>query len=455
MVYNLDQMKKQNKFLFGLITIIALLLLSVIPLFADQLYDLCYFGEPMKNGEFLYVRYRNPLLEPILRTYEMYVYNPSTGKITYLQQYGEKSYLLPVVSPDRSSITYHSLIEGNDFLVTRNIISGRSTRLRFDTSGYFLFNTLHYDNETVASVLRRGVDTQAIYVIYNDLGTIKRLHTGHRFREVGFLYNGSIYYVDHVGNRLSLGVVRSDGKGRTVVAENVEFTKKAPSGEAILYSIGSQLLLYRVFNNESIGLSKHFSSEKPPLIADDGSACVVYGGDTVLLVNIPSGNVLYYLTTGGGGRGDILSRYTYYTVKDENRVFAIQYKKPGQHLREVFSDDGQGPDQGPMKLLGVSPDDRYILYQFEDRKSLKIYDRDRKEIFSKTFNFTIENVIVSPFMEFSEAIQSIYIIATSPSNDDPESVPVRELYMYNYPHRSLTAISTAEETDLAPYLRER
>jgi WD40 repeat protein len=448
-------MKRVKRYLNVLFIIIALLGLSVIPLFGDQLYDLCYFAEPMKNGEFLFVRYRNPLLDPLLRTYEMYVFNPGTGKITSLQQYGEKSYLLPVVSPDRSTITYHSLIEGNDFLVTRNIISGRSTRLRFDTSGYFLFNTLHFDNETVASVLRRGIDRQAIYVIYNDLGTIKRLYSGQKFREVGFLYNASIFYVDHVGNRLSLGVVRSDGKGRTVVAENVEYVEKAPGGEAVLYSIGTDLFLYRVFNNESIALSNTFSPGKPPLMAADGAACVVYDDDRVLLVNIPSGDVLYQLTQSSEGKSDIISRYTFYTVKDSNRVLAIHYKKPGQQLREVFT------DEGPIRLLGVSPDDRYILYQFEDRKSLRIYDRDSGDIFTKRFDFTIEDVIVSPFMEFSEAIQSIYIIATSPSGEaspsgeEAPSIPVRELYMYNYPRRSLTAISTAEDTDLEPYLRDR
>jgi hypothetical protein len=233
------------------------------------------------------------------------------------------------------------------------------------------------------------------------------------------------------------------------VAENIEYARKAPSGEAVLYSIGTDLFLYRVFNNESIELSEHFSADKLPLIADDGSACVVYDGDTVLLVNIPSGAVLYYLALGSDGQGDILSRYTFYTVKDNNQVFAIQYKKPGQQLREVFS------DKGPIHLLGVSPDDRYILYQFEDRRELRIFDRNNGEIFSKTFNFTIEEVIVSPFMEFSEAIHSIYIIAASPSDDDSESVPVRELYMYNYPRRSLIAISTAQDTDIAPYLRER
>ncbi len=438
-----------KKYLYGSLTIIAVLLMSVTPLFPDQLYDLCYFGEPMKNGEFLFVRYRNALLEPILRTYEIYVFNPSTGKITFLQQYGEKSYLLPVVSPDRSSVTYHSLIEGNDFLVTRNIIRGKSTRLRFDTSGYFLYNALHYDNETVASVLRRGVDRQAIYIIFNDLGTIKRLHSGHNFREVGFLYNRSVYYVDRIGDRLSLGVVRSDGQGRTVAAENIEYVRKAPNGEAILYSIDTDLFLYRAYNNESIKLTEHFSPDEGlPLIADDGSACVVYDGDTVLVVNIPSGDVLYYLSFSGERTGDILSRYTYYTVKD-NQVLAIQYKKPGQYLREVFR------DEEPIRLLGVSPDDRYILYRFEDRRELRIYDRNSGKIFSKTFDFIIEEVIVSPFMEFSEAIHSIYIIASSPSGDDPASTPMRELYMYNYPRRSLTAVSTAEETDIAPYLRER
>ncbi len=442
-------MEHVKRYLYSTLLIIFFLLLSVTTLFSDQLYDLCFFGEPMRNGEFLFVRHRNALLEPVLRTYEIYLFNPSTGKITFLQQYGEKSYLLPVVSPDRTSVTYHSLIEGNDFLVTRNIITGRSTRLRFDTSGYFLYNALHYDNETVASVLRRGPNRQAIYIIFNDLGTIERLHTGTNFREVGFLYNRSVYYVDHIGDRLSLGVVQSDGQGRTVVEENIEYVKKAPNGEAILYSIENDLFLYRVYNNESLRLTEHFSADGGhPLIADDGSACVVYDGDTVLLVNIPSGDVLYYRSFDSDGTGDVITRYTYYTVK-EGQVFAIQFKKPGEYLRKVFDDVGQ------IHLLGVSPDDRYILYQLDDRRELRIYDRDRREKFSKTFDFTIEKVSVSPFMDFSEAIHSIYITAISPSGDDPSSVPVRELYMYNYPRRSLTAVSTAGDTDIRPYLRNR
>jgi len=443
-----------KKPLFFLLTIIAILCLSVIPLFGERLYDLCYFGEPMKNGEFLFVRHRNPLLDPVLRTFEMYVFSPSDGKITFLQQYGEMSYLLPVISPDKTSITYHSLIEGNDFLVTRNMITGRSTRLRFDTSGYFLFNDLHYDNETVASVLKRGPNRQAIYIISNDLGTIRRLYNGTDFQEVGFLYNGSVYYVDHIENRLSLGVVRSDGQGRTVVDENLEYVRKAPRGDAILYSIGNDLFMYRVYNNESIKLTEHFSPEGPlPLVADDGSACVVYDGDTTLVINIPSGDVLYYLSFRGDRTCDILTRYTFFTVKG-SQVFTIKYKKPGQHLSEIFR------EKGPIHLLAVSPDDRYILYRLENRSELIIFDRDKNERFSKIFPFVIEEVVVSPFMEFTEAVRSIYITALSPVADtSPEETeappPVRELYMYNYPGRSLTAISTALDTDIRLYLRER
>jgi WD40 repeat protein len=456
-------MKRRKVLILHLLIIIATLFSSVISLFPDQLYDLCYFGEPMKNGEFLFVRYRNPLLDPLLRTFEIHVFNPSTGKITFLQQYGEMSYLLPVVSPDRTTVTYHSLIEGNDYLVTRNIITGKSTRLRFDTSGYFLFNDLHYDNETVASVLKRGPGRQAIYIISNDLGTIRRLYTGAAFQEVGFLYNGSVYYVDHVGNRLSLGVVLSDGSLRTVVEENIEYIAKGPRGDAILFSIENDLFIYRVYNNETIRLTEHFTpGESHPLIAEDGSACVIYDGEVTLLVNIPSGDVLYYLSFRGDDRGDILTRFSYYTVK-EDQVYTIKYKKPGQVLVALFS------DEGPIHLLAVSPDDRYILYRLEDERELRIYDRRTGERFSKTFPFVIEEVIVSPFMEFTEAMRSIYIIAltggdtttgpkenqSSTSEGKETALPVRELYLYNYPRKSLTAVSTAGDTDIRLYLRER
>jgi hypothetical protein len=474
---------KQYQFL--LLTIIAILSLSVIPLFGEQLYDLCYFGEPLKDGKFLFVRYRNPLLDPVLRTFETYVFDPASGKILFLQQYGEMSYLLPVVSPDRTSVTYHSLIEGNDYLVTRNLITGRSTRLRFDTSGYFLFNDLHYDNETVVSVLKRGPNRQAIYIIYNDLGTIQRLHNGTDFQEVGFLYNGNVYYVDHIGNRLSLGVVQSHGQGRTVVEENVEYVRKTPRGDGILYSIENELFLYRVFNNESIRLTEHFSIEGPlPLIADDGSACVVHDGETTLLINIPSGDVLYYLSFRGdrpeggspfrgdrpeggspfrgdrpeGGdqgesqwespfRGDILTRYTYYAPIG-SQVYSIKYKKPGQQMEVVFSDEGS------IRLLAVSPDDRYLLYRLDDMRELRIFDREKRETFTKTFPFVIERVIVSPFMEFSKAMGSIYLITLSPSGDS-EGTLLRELYQYNYRMGRLTSVSTAQDTDIRLYLRER
>jgi hypothetical protein len=403
----------------------------------------------MREGLFLFVRHRNALLEPVLRTFEIHVFDPSTGEITLLQQYQEKSYLLPVVSPDRTTVTYHSLIEGNDFLVTRNIITGKATRLRFDTSGYFLNNTLHYDNETVASTLKRGINRQAIYIISNDFGTIHRLQNGTDFRELGFLYNRSVYYVDRTEDGPVLGVVRSDGKGSTIIDVNVEYVEKAPNGKAILYSVGSNLYMYRAYNNEKLQLTEHFSSDKgQALIAPDSSACVVYDRENTLVVNIPSGDVLYYLSFRGDGSGDLISRYTYYTVKG-NQVYTIKYKKPGQYLEKTFSDAGQ------IHLLATSPDDRYIIYQLDSKQELRFFDTQKREIFSKSFDFTIERIIVSPFMKLTEAIHSIYIIATSASGEDPSSPPVRELYMYNFPARSLRAISTAEETDIESYLRER
>ena len=130
-----------------------------------------------------------------------------------------------------------------------------------------------------------------------------------------------------------------------------------------------------------------------------------------------------------------------------NQVFSIKFKKPGQYLREVFS------DEGPVHLLAVSPDDRYILYRLEERRELRVYDQRDGARFSKIFPFVIEEVIVSPFMEFSEAIRRIYIIALSAG--DNTTPPVRELYMYDYPRRSLTAISTAQDTDISLYLRNR
>ncbi len=447
-----------------LLIIISIFSFSVTNLFAGKLYDLCYYGEPLRDGKFLFVRFKNALSDPILRTFEINLFDPYTGKITILQEYSEKMYILPVVSRDRTTIAYHSLIDGNDFLITRNIESGSSTRLRFDTSGYFLMNAISYDNEKVASVLKRGENRQAIYIISTAEGTIWRLYSGTDFQEIGFFNNGSIYYIDRVAQRLVLGVVRSDGKGRTVVAHGVDYTEKLPNGDALLYSVGQDLFLYRVNTNESIRLSRNFSpSYLKPLIAEDGSTCAIREKNRILLVNIPSGDILYYLSFETTETRGFLTRYTFYIAKD-SRIFHIKHKKPGQHLTEIYRSEGS------ISSIAASPDDRYILYQLDNNRELKIYDREKKELFSKEFTFAIQEFTVSPYMDPSEAMRSIYIKTLSTiksaeglveaegpegsEGDGENSIPLRELYVYDFLMRALTAVSTAADTEPGPYLRE-
>jgi Tol biopolymer transport system component len=313
-------------------------------------------------------------------------------------------------------------------------------------------NAISYDNEKIGSVLKRGENRQAIYLISTAEGSIRRLFNGTDFQEIGFFNNGSVYYIDRVAQRLVLGVVRSDGKGRTVVAHGVDYSEKLPNGDALLYSVGKDLFLYRVNTNESIRLSRNFSpSYLKPLIADDGSTCAVREQNRILLVNIPSGDILYYLSFETTGTRGFLTRFTLYIAK-ENRIFHIKHKKPGQHLAEVYR------SEGIISSIAASPDDRYILFQLGNERELNIYDREKKKLFSKEFNFSIQDFTVSPYMDPSEAMSSIYIKAITtikgPESPDGNQVPLRELYVYDFLMRALTAVSTAIDIDPGPYLRE-
>ena len=164
-----------QKGVFFIIIIISLLPTFVTNLFCAEVYDLCYKTHLLREGKILVVRYRNPLLDPVLKTYETHLFDPRSGKITYLQKYQEHLYILPVISRDRSTLCYHSLIEGSDYLVTGNLEEGKSTRLRFDTGGYFVSLGLDYDNDTVIAVIKRGENKQALYLISNWASTIKRI----------------------------------------------------------------------------------------------------------------------------------------------------------------------------------------------------------------------------------------------------------------------------------------
>ncbi len=419
------------------IIIIAVMNFSVINLFAGEMYDLCYRWQTMNSGKILFVRYKNPTLEAVLKTYEIYLYDPATEKITLLQKPVEKIHILPVVSRDRSTVNYHSLIEGNDFLVTRNVDTGYSTRLRFDTGGYFLDTAIHYDNNLIVSVEKRGENKQALYLISNSEARIKRIFNGHEFRDVGFFKDGSVFYTDLADGLLTLGVVRWMSREDVVIDRGIDFAEKAPNGKTLLYAKEGRLLLFRESNNEKIELSREFVGR--PLFSEDGSTAAIIEKDAVRIVNLPSGDIMYFLSFNTDNTTYTLTSFTFYIAKG-NRIFQISHKKPGQDLREITREDG------PLHLLTASSDDRFLYYQKKDRHEVILFNTKTGEKEIKTFHFEVQEVLPQSD-EASDG--SFYMRAISQSSTDKP--PIRELYLYKMKGGLLVAISTAEDTDIRPY----
>ncbi|MCK5570471.1 MAG: hypothetical protein KAJ15_12185, partial [Spirochaetes bacterium] len=286
-----------RKVVLYLAIIISASVLFVTNLFASELYDLCYRADPLNNGKILFLRHRNPMLDPVIRTYEIHLFDPLTGNLSYLQRYQELIYIPPVISRDRTSMVYHSIIEGTDFLVTKNIETGKSTRLRFDTGGYFVTLGLDYDNDTVAAGIKRGENKQAVYLISNRASTMRRILNGTNFIELGFLDNRNIYYVEMIDGGKVLSFTNERRKIGIEIAEGVDYVQKAPNGDAILYSKDKDLYLYRVNGKESINLSNNFNREKnPPIFSSDGSTLALVENDVIHIVNVSSGDILYYLS---------------------------------------------------------------------------------------------------------------------------------------------------------------
>jgi WD40 repeat protein len=420
-------------------TIIAVILLTVINLFAGEMYDLCYRWQTMNNGKLLFVRYKNPTLEAVLRTYEIYLYNPATEKITLLQKPEEQIYLLPVVSRDRSTVNYHSLIEGNDFLVTRNVDTGYSTRLRFDTGGYFLNTAIHYDNNLVVSVEKRGENKEALYLISNSEARIKRIFNGHDFQDVGFFRDGSVFYTDIVEDLLTLGIVRWLSREDSVIDRGIDFVEKAPNGKTLLYAKDGRLTLFRENNNEKIELSRNFIGR--PLFSEDGSTAAIIEKDAVHIVNLPSGDILYFLSFNTENTTHALTNFTFYIAR-ENRIYQIKHKKPGQALLELTREDQ------PVYLLAASQNDRFLYYRMQDPRTVILFDNRTGKKIVKTFPFEVREVLPQ---SGDETDGSFYIRSVTPSPTD--GLPIRELYLFKMKHSLLVSISTAEDTDIRPYRR--
>jgi len=411
----------------------------VINLFAGEMYDLCYRWHAMNNGKLLFVRYKNPTLEAVLRTYEIHLYDPATEKITLLQKPQEKIYLMPVVSRDRSTVNYHSLIEGNDFLVTRNVDTGYSIRLRFDTGGYFLDTAIHYDNNLIVSVEKRGENKEALYLISNSEARIRRIFNGHDFHDVGFFRDGSVFYTDMIDDLLTLGVVRWISREDVIIDPGIDFAVKAPNGKTLIYAKEGRLVLFRENNNEKIELSRGFIGR--PLFAEDGSTAAIIEKEAVRIVNLPSGDIMYFLSFNTDNTTCILSSFTFYIARG-NRIFQVKHKKPGQALSELTREDR------PVRLLAASPDDRFIYYQKENRCEVILFDNRTGKKTLKAFPFEVMEVLPQSgkTSDGSFYIRGVY---TSPS----DGLPIRELYLFKMKHNLLIAISTAEDTDIRPYYR--
>jgi hypothetical protein len=415
----------------------------------EGLYDLCARYDRLNDGRVFFTRHRNPTLDPVLQTLELYTFDPGTGKITLLQRPDEHIYIPPVISRDRTTICYQSILDGRDYLVTRDALRGNPTRLGFDTGGYFVRIALDFDNDTVVSALKRGTNRQALYIISNRAGTIRRFFNGRDFRDIGFLANGDVYFTDQREEELRLGVVTPFTTRQVVLSESVEFVEPAPNGDALLYKDGAgrnvgstgeptqPLLLYRANNGEKILLSEN--SRGRPLISPDGSTCAVLEGGGIKIVNIPSGDVLYLLPVQAEPEKVFLTDFSLFIVR-EGRIFQLRHKKPAERLREIHR------VEGILQPLGVSSNGRFFYYRGDDGGTVHVFDVKDGSVFSKKFPFQVFDIL-TPRDEASDG--SIYLRGTVRA----DGRLVRGLYYYDVSAGALLSVSTPLDTDIRPYFR--
>jgi Tol biopolymer transport system component len=292
----------------------------------------------------------------------------------------------------------------------------------------------------VAAVIKRGENKQAVYLISNRASTIRRILNGTNFIEIGFLDNRNIYYVEMIDGRKVLSFTNERRRSGIEIAEGVDYVQKAPNGDAILYSKGKDLYLFRVNGKESINLSNNFNRENyPPIFSSDGSTLALFENDVIHIVNVSSGDILYYLSMNTENITTFLTNYTLYIAKD-NKVFHLKHKKPGQSLMELYEDDSQ------IHILSISPDDRYLVYQKKNNHEVIIFDFKENKHFIKELGFMVQRVI------FPLSGDSFYVILLNDSGKD--RIPVRELYLYNFKKESIFAISALTNTDIKLYLRK-
>lgn len=426
-----------------------LLFLSILLLFSpiqgqsSFLYDLCYDYYPLKNGKIMFLRYKNPMLDPVLKTLEIYIFNPKNSKLAFIPRYGEKIYLKPKVSHDKTTICYHSLIEGRDFLVTKNVEKGKNIRLSFDTGGYFLKLAVAYDDDTVAAVIKRGTNKQAIYYISNSKGLLKRLINGKNFEKIDFLANESIFYIDNINGKKIAGYVDYK-RENTTIDDNINFAIPSPNGDTIIYVKNNNLILYRISNHEKITILDNFNSSTKIIkdsikFSSDGTAMAVVTKNAIRIVNIPSGDVFYFISIDTNKSTYFMTNYSFYLSKDK-KLFILMYKKPGQDLYKILETDEN------IRILGGNPKDNFLVYQKSNKKTIYIYNRLNGTNLKREFKFNIENILY----DTNETI--FYIITVRINNAD--GIPIKELYLYDFKNELLYPVSTADNCKLEFYKRE-
>ena len=431
--------KSTNILLFAIILII----LPAFYGYSALLYDLCSDYHALKNGKLMFLRFKNPMLDPVLRNIEIYIYNPKNSKLTFVPRYGEKIYIKPVVSHDKTTICYYSLIEGRDFLVTKDVEKSKNIRLSFDTSGYFLKLAIAYDDDTVAAVIKRGENKQAIYYISNSKGLLKRLLNGRNFENIHFLEDGSIFYTDENDNKRTAGYVNYQ-RQNIIIDENVSFATPAPNGDAVIYAKDGKLVLFRLSNREKITILDNFKPSTAEIkdsisFSDDGTAMAVVTKNAIRIVNIPSGDVFYYISINTTNSTYLMTNYSFYLSKDK-KLFILMYKKPGQDLYKLIETDKN------ILILGGNPGDNFLVYQKKNKKVIYVYDRHNGTSLKREFNFNVNTI------SYNTKGKLFYIIATGINKTS--GIPVRELYLYDFEKELLYPISTADKNDLEPYKRE-
>ncbi|MCK5094708.1 MAG: hypothetical protein KAR18_08285, partial [Spirochaetes bacterium] len=175
------------------------------------------------------------------------------------------------------------------------------------------------------------------------------------------------------------------------------------------------------------------------IFSSDGSTLALVENDVIHIVNVSSGDILYYLSMNTENITIFLTNYTLYIAKD-NKVFHLKHKKPGQSLMELYEDDSQ------IHILSISPDDRYLVYQKKNNREVIIFDFKENKHFIKELGFMVQRVI------FPLSGDSFYVILLNDSGKD--RIPVRELHLYNFKKESIFAISTLTNTDIKLYLRK-